>query len=78
VKARALRALGLFLRAARTAVVAIVCLLIGFSARHLFDAYAGELIRFLLPADPEAEVHLTVTPPPPFPTEGTSGHFLIE
>lgn len=72
MKARALHALLLLLRAARAVVVAIVCLLIGFSARHLFDAYAGDLIPFLEQADPETEVRLTVTPPPPVSTQGTS------
>lgn len=72
MKSRALQALLLLLRAARAVFVAIVCLLIGFSARHLFDAYAWERIPFLKKADPEAEVRLTVTPPPPFPTQGSS------
>ena len=39
----AVKALHLF----RMVLVAFVCLLIGFSARHLLDAYAPEMIPFL-------------------------------
>jgi hypothetical protein len=53
-KKEALGGLLLVLRVVRVAVVAVVCLLVGVSARHLFDAYGRELIPFLAQEHVEA------------------------
>jgi hypothetical protein len=47
LKRGAIRGFLSVLRVARVVVVALVCLLVGVSARHLFDAYGRELIPFL-------------------------------
>ena len=49
------------LHAVKVVVVAFVCLIIGFSARQLFDAYGKEMIPFLKKAQSETEIHLTVS-----------------
>jgi len=46
----------------RMVIVASVCLLIGFSARQLFDAYALEMIPFLDKDRLDAEVYVLPTP----------------
>lgn len=46
----------------RMVVVACVCLLIGFSARQLFDAYAPEMIPFLQTDRHDAEVQVVPSP----------------
>lgn len=46
----------------RTVIVACVCLLVGFSARQLFDAYVPEMIPFLKKEHLDAEVHIIPTP----------------
>ncbi len=63
VRKRALHALFRMLHVVKVVVVAFVCLIIGFSARQLFDAYAREKIPFLKAADPDVEVQLLVMPP---------------
>jgi hypothetical protein len=57
-----MRALFRMLHAVKVVVVAFVCLMIGFSARQLFDAYAKERIPFLREADPDSEAYEAVTP----------------
>lgn len=69
MKARVLHGIRVLLNAVKVVVVALVCLLIGFSARQLFDTYAMEKIPFLRQADPETELHLSGTPPPSFSTQ---------
>ena len=46
----------------RMVVVACVCLLIGFTARQLFDSYVPEMIPFLKKERLDAEVHVIPTP----------------
>jgi hypothetical protein len=46
----------------RMVIVACVCLLIGVSLRHLFDAYALEMIPFLSKDRIDAEVHAIPNP----------------
>ena len=46
----------------RLVVVAVVCLLIGVSARQLFDAYGRDMIPFLREVKTETEAHLIVPP----------------
>jgi len=46
----------------RMVIVACVCLLIGFSARQLFDAYGPEMIPFLKKERLDREVHVIPTP----------------
>jgi hypothetical protein len=46
----------------RMVIVACVCLLIGFSARQLLDAYAPDMISFLKKERIDSEVHVIPTP----------------
>jgi hypothetical protein len=55
------------LHVVKVVVVASVCLIIGFSARQLFDAYAREMIPFLKVADPDMEIQVIVAPPEDIP-----------
>ena len=63
LKKRTIRWLASVFRAVRVVVVALVCLLIGVSARHLFDAYGRELIPFLKQERIEAEIRVIRAPP---------------
>ena len=67
VRARAVHALFRMLHVVKVVVVAFVCLIIGFSARQLFDAYAREKIPFLRVADPDMEIQVITVPPEAVP-----------
>jgi hypothetical protein len=49
-------------RLVRLVVVAVVCLLIGVSARQLFDAYGRDMIPFLREAKSHTEAHVIMPP----------------
>ena len=67
MRARAVHALFRMLHVVKVVVVAFVCLIIGFSARQLFDAYAREKIPFLRVADPDMEIQVITVPPEAVP-----------
>jgi hypothetical protein len=67
VKAIALHGLFRVLQAVKVVLVALVCLVIGFSARQLFDAYGKEMIPFLKKARTETELQVIVTTPETIP-----------
>jgi hypothetical protein len=50
------------LHAVKLIVVAVVCLLIGVTARHLFDAYGKEMVPFLKGKRVEAETRVVAPP----------------
>lgn len=58
VRVRAMQGLEKILHAVKLIVVAAVCLLIGVTARHLFDAYGKEMVPFLKEKRVEAETHV--------------------
>jgi hypothetical protein len=62
LKKRAIQGAMKVFRAVRMVIVACVCLLIGFSARQLFDAYVPEMIPFLKKDRLDAEVHVIPAP----------------
>jgi len=62
LKKRALQGALKVFHVVRMVIVACVCLLIGFSARQLFDSYALEMIPFLNKDRLDAEVHVIPTP----------------
>ena len=62
VTARAMQGLAKILHAVKLIVVALVCLLIGVTARHLFDAYGKEMVPFLNDKRVEAETHVIMPP----------------
>ena len=62
LKKRAIQGAVKVIRAVRMVIVACVCLLIGFSARQLFDAYIPEMVPFLEKDRFDAEVHVIPTP----------------
>jgi len=62
VTARVMQGLARILHAVKLIVVAVVCLLIGVTARHLFDAYGKEMVPFLKEKRVEAETHVIVPP----------------
>ena len=62
LKKRAIQGAVKVFRAVRMVIVACVCLLIGFSARQLFDAYVPEMILFLKKDRLDAEVQVIATP----------------
>ena len=62
MRARTVHALFRMLHVVKVVVVAFVCLIIGFSARQLFDAYARERIPFLRVADPDMEIQVITAP----------------
>ena len=62
MKARAVQGVVRVFRFVRLVVVAVVCLLIGVSARQLFDAYAREKIPFLRDKDTDGEVYVVTHP----------------
>jgi|GEM_PF-2388791 len=59
---RAMQGLARILHAVKLIVVAVVCLLIGVTARHLFDAYGKEMFPFLKEKRVEAETHVIAPP----------------
>jgi hypothetical protein len=61
LKKKAIRGAVKVFRGVRTVIVACVCLLIGFSARQLFDAYVPEMIPFLKKDRMDAEVYVIPT-----------------
>ncbi len=62
LKKRAMQGAVKVFHVVRMVIVACVCLLIGFSARQLFDAYVPEMIPFLEKERLDAEVHVLPTP----------------
>ena len=62
VTARVKQGLAKTLHAVKLIVVAVVCLLIGVTARHLFDAYGKEMVPFLKEKHVEAETHVIAPP----------------
>lgn len=62
LKKRAIQGAVKVFHAVRMVVVACVCLLIGFTARQLFDSYVPEMIPFLKKEPLDAEVHFLPTP----------------
>jgi hypothetical protein len=57
-----MQGLARILQAVKLIIVAVVCLLIGVTARHLFDAYGKEMVPFLKEKRLEAETHVIVPP----------------
>ena len=57
-----MQGLARILHAVKLIVVAVVCLLIGVTARHLFDAYGKEMVPFLKGKRVEAETHVIAPP----------------
>jgi hypothetical protein len=62
VTTRATQGLAKILHAVKLIVVAVACLLIGVTARHLFDAYGKEMVPFLKEKRVEAETHVIAPP----------------
>ena len=50
------------LHAVKLIVVAVMCLLIGVTARQLFDAYGREIVPFLREEGVEAEIYEMASP----------------
>jgi hypothetical protein len=64
---RALQGLVRILHAVKLTVVAVICLLIGVTARQLFDAYGKEMVPFLKGKRVEAETRVIESPQPDHP-----------
>ena len=62
LKRRAIRGALKVLHAVKVVVVACVCLLLGFTARQLFDAYVPEMISNLTQERVDTEVQLVPAP----------------
>lgn len=62
MKSRVVQGVFRVLRFVRLVVVAVVSLLIGVSARQLFDAYGKERIPFLRDKDTDREVYVVTYP----------------
>jgi hypothetical protein len=62
LKGRAIQGAVKAFRLARLVVVAAVCLLIGVSARQLFDAYGKDMIPFFREVKTETEAQVILSP----------------
>ena len=62
LKKRAMQGAVKAFRLVRLLIVAVVCLLIGVSARQLFDAYGRDMIPFLREVKTETEAHEILSP----------------